>query len=147
MKVETILKTKGDAVVTVQPNATVGAAIRRLKLERIGALVVSSNGVEPLGIISERDIVLGLAEHGAELLGLKVADLMTCELRTCAPQDSIKHVMHEMTRGRVRHLPVLDHGKLVGIVSIGDVVKNRLDEIELEVNVLRDYARLTAAPH
>ena len=138
MKVETILKTKGAHVVTVQPNATVGAAIRRLKLERIGALVVSQNGVELQGMISERDIVLGLAEHGGGLLDLQVADLMTREVRTCTPQDSIKHVMGEMTRSRVRHLPVIEHGKLVGIVSIGDVVKNRLEEVELEASVLRD---------
>ena len=138
MKVETILKAKGGHVVTVQPNATVGTAIRRLKLERIGALVVSQNGVELQGMISERDIVLGLAEHGGGLLDLQVADLMTREVRTCTPQDSIKHVMGEMTRSRVRHLPVLEHGKLVGIVSIGDVVKNRLEEVELEASVLRD---------
>ena len=138
MKVETILKAKGGHVVTVQPNATVGTAIRRLKLERIGALVVSQNGVELQGMISERDIVLGLAEHGGGLLQLQVAELMTREVRTCTPQDSIKHVMGEMTRSRVRHLPVLEHGKLVGIVSIGDVVKNRLEEVELEASVLRD---------
>ena len=138
MKVETILKAKGGHVVTVQPNATVGTAIRRLKLERIGALVVSQNGVELQGMISERDIVLGLAEHGGGLRDLQVADLMTREVRTCTPQDSIKHVMGEMTRSRVRHLPVLEHGKLVGIVSIGDVVKNRLEEVELEASVLRD---------
>jgi len=138
MKVETILKAKGGHVVTVQPNATVGTAIRRLKLERIGALVVSQNGVELQGMISERDIVLGLAEHGGGLRDLQVADLMTREVRTCTPQDSIKHVMGEMTRSRVRHLPVLEHGKLVGIVSIGDVLKNRLEEVELEASVLRD---------
>ena len=138
MKVETILKAKGGHVVTVQPNATVGTAIRRLKLERIGALVVSQNGVELQGMISERDIVLGLAEHGGGLLDLQVADLMTREVRTCTPQDSIKHVMGEMTRSRVRHLPVIEHGKLVGIVSLGDVVKNRLEEVELEASVLRD---------
>jgi len=138
MKVETILKAKGGHVVTVQPNATVGAAIRRLKLERIGALVVSQNGVELQGMISERDIVLGLAEHGGGLLDLQVADLMTREVRTCTPQDSIKHLMGEMTRSRVRHLPVIEHGKLVGIVSLGDVVKNRLEEVELEASVLRD---------
>jgi len=138
MKVETILKAKGGHVVTVQPNATVGTAIRRLKLERIGALVVSQNGVELQGMISERDIVLGLAEHGGGLLQLQVAELMTREVRTCTPQDSIKHVMGEMTRSRVRHLPVIEHGKLVGVVSIGDVVKNRLEEVELEASVLRD---------
>jgi len=138
MKVETILKAKGGHVVTVQPNATVGAAIHRLKLERIGALVVSQNGVELQGMISERDIVLGLAEHGGGLLDLRVADLMTREVRTCTPQDSIKHLMGEMTRSRVRHLPVIEHGKLVGIVSLGDVVKNRLEEVELEASVLRD---------
>ncbi|HLB81061.1 MAG TPA: CBS domain-containing protein [Dongiaceae bacterium] len=138
MKVETILKAKGGHVVTVQPNATVGTAIRRLKLERIGALVVSQNGVELQGMISERDIVLGLAEHGGGLLQLQVAELMTREVRTCTPQDSIKHVMGEMTRSRVRHLPVIEHGKLVGIVSLGDVVKNRLEEVELEASVLRD---------
>jgi CBS domain-containing protein len=101
--------------------------------------VVSEDGDHVVGIISERDVVRGLAEHGAELLDMKVADLMTKNVKTCSPEDDLKHVMTEMTRSRIRHLPVTEDGRMCGIVSIGDVVKTRLDELETETNVLRDY--------
>jgi CBS domain-containing protein len=143
MQVESILNTKGRRVATIRPDETVGTAAHRLKLEAIGALVVSRDGNRVDGVISERDIVWGLTQHGGELLHKRVADLMSRAVPTCSTTDSIKHVMAEMTRRRVRHLPVLDDGRLCGIVSIGDVVKNRLDEAELEANVLRDaYLRV-----
>lgn len=138
MKVDTILKAKGRRVVTVRPETPLTTAIQRLKMERIGALVVSVDGETVLGILSERDIVAGLAEEGTELLGRTVGERMAREVTTCSPEDSIRQVMAKMTQGRFRHLPVLDHGRLCGIISIGDVVKNRLEEIEMEATVLRD---------
>lgn len=139
MKVKEILKSKGTRVVTVRPHSTVDALAHRLRLEGIGAAVVSEDGDRVDGIVSERDIVRGLAEHGPRLLDLPVSNIMASSVVTCTPEDSVKEVMRRMTIRRVRHLPVVEGGKLAGIVSIGDVVKNRLDEIELEANVLRDY--------
>jgi CBS domain-containing protein len=139
MKVETMLAAKGDKVVTLRPDATVATVIRMLKLEGIGALVVSEDGEKILGIISERDVVRALVDHGGEVLKVRVAELMTRSVKTCTPDANIKDVMAEMTRSRVRHLPVVRDGKLSGIISIGDVVKNRLEELETETSVLRDY--------
>ena len=139
MKVETMLAAKGDKVVTARPDATVATVIRMLKLEGIGALVVSEDGEKILGIISERDVVRALVDHGGEVLKVRVAELMTHSVKTCTPDANIKDVMAEMTRSRVRHLPVVRDGKLSGIISIGDVVKNRLEELETETSVLRDY--------
>ena len=142
MKVSDILGVKGNAVTTIRPDVKISTVVRRLRLEGIGALVVSENGVEDsaqvIGIISERDIVRGLAEEGAELLEKRVLDLMTSPVKTCTLEANIKDVMAVMTRSRVRHLPVVEEGRLVGIVSIGDVVKNRLEEVEMEADVLRD---------
>jgi CBS domain-containing protein len=92
------------------------------------------------GIISERDVVFGLTEHGPGLMSMRVADLMTKSVVTCSPTDTISHVAKVMTQRRIRHLPVMEAGKLVGVVSVGDVVKQRMDELEMESNVLRDYA-------
>ena len=139
MKVESMLAAKGDKVVTARPDATVATIIRMLKLEGIGALVVSEDGEKILGIISERDVVRALVDHGGEVLKVRVAELMTHSVKTCTPDANIKDVMAEMTRSRVRHLPVVRDGKLSGIISIGDVVKNRLEELETETSVLRDY--------
>jgi CBS domain-containing protein len=138
MDVERILDTKGRKVVTTRPDTSVAEAVSRLRAEGIGAMVVLAGSGRLDGIISERDIVRGLARHGRTVLDLKVADLMTRAVTTCSPKDTVKAVMAVMTERRVRHLPVVEAGRLLGIVSIGDVVKNRLDEMELEVNVLRD---------
>jgi CBS domain-containing protein len=129
---------------TVRPDTSVATVIHRLALERIGALVVSDDGARVSGIISERDIVRVLAERGAELIDpkLKVEEIMTRHVKTCALEDKVQEVMGEMTRSRIRHLPVVEDDKIVGIVSIGDVVKNRLDELELETNVLREYIHM-----
>ncbi len=139
MKVQAMLDAKGSKVATTRPYATIATVLRMIELERIGALVVSDDGETLGGIISERDIVRGLVDHGHELLEMQVAELMTRAVKTCTPESNIKDVMAEMTRNRVRHLPVLDGGKLCGIISIGDVVKSRLDDLETETNVLRDY--------
>jgi CBS domain-containing protein len=140
MKVRTILDTKGRHVVTIRPDASVSTAVHRLVLERIGALVVSEDGHKVAGIISERDIIQSLAKSGPDLLtsGRRVAELMEHNVITCTPDDTVQQVMAEMTRRRVRHLPVIEGGGLAGIISIGDVVKSRLEEVELEANVLRE---------
>jgi CBS domain-containing protein len=139
MKVQAMLSAKGNKVATTLPETVISTVIRMLKLEGVGALVVSEDGDHVVGIISERDVVRGLAEHGGELLDMQVADLMTQNVKTCSPEDDLKHIMTEMTRSRIRHLPVTEDGRLCGIVSIGDVVKTRLDELETETSVLRDY--------
>jgi len=138
MKVASIVKSKGGRVVTMRPDSPIMSVIQRMKLERIGAIVISADGEKIDGIVSERDIVYGLAEQRAELLELKAADLMTHDVITCSPEDQIKQVMVRMTHSRIRHVPVVEAGRLCGIVSIGDVVKNRLEEVELEATVLRD---------
>ena len=138
MKVREILNTKRAGVTVVRPRETIDALAHRLKLEGIGSAVISSDGDTVEGIISERDIVRGLADHRNNLLAMPVSDLMTRSVTTCAPDDNIKDIMRTMTQRRIRHLPVLEKGKLVGIISIGDVVKNRLEDMELEANVLRD---------
>lgn len=139
MHVADILKAKGTKVVTIKSDASVELVAQRLRMERIGALVVSETGATADGIISERDVARGLAEHGAEVLRRTAADLMTREVVTCSPTDVIAHVARTMTDRRIRHMPVTQGGKLVGIISIGDVVKFRLDELQLEANALRNY--------
>ena len=139
MDVETILRNKGPAVATIRPDDTVGAAIEALVSRNIGALVASQDGEAVDGIISERDIVHALARHGVALLALSVAEVMTRSVVTCGPTESVAELMAEMTNRRIRHLPVVRDGRLCGIVSIGDVVKNRLDEIEYEARSLRSF--------
>ena len=139
MKVQAMLDAKGSEVATTRPDATIATAIDILKQEGIGALVVTDSGGGLAGIISERDIVRGLVDHGGDLLKMPVAELMTRSVKTCGPDHNINDIMAEMTRSRIRHLPVLADGRLCGIISIGDVVKNRLEELEAETSVLRDY--------
>ena len=139
MNVETILGTKGRAVATIRPEDTVSAAVEALVSGNIGALVASEDGEHVDGIISERDIVHALARHGDALLALTVAEVMTRSVVTCDPTESVAELMAEMTNRRIRHLPVVQNGLLCGIVSIGDVVKNRLDEIEYEARSLRSF--------
>lgn len=140
MKVAEILKRKGSAIMSVKPTDTIGTLAQRLRLEKVGAMIVSSDDHSLDGIISERDVVYGLAAHGNDLLNMPVSELMTKGVVTCSPDDNIADVAKTMTLRRVRHLPVKEGGQLVGIVSIGDVLKHRLDEMQLEANVLRDYA-------
>lgn len=140
MKVQEILAHKGGDVMTVQPTETVGTLSHRLRMARVGALIVSEDGVHMKGIVSERDIVGCVAEHGAEALGKPVSSIMSARVVTCTASDNISSIARIMTENRVRHVPVLDGGRLVGVVSIGDIVKHRLDEVELESRVLRDLA-------
>jgi CBS domain-containing protein len=142
MSVQEILNAKGAKgakVVTVEPTALVSVAARLLRLEHIGALVVSKDGTTVDGILSERDIVYGFIDHGADVLNKPVSELMTAHPFTCNPQTGVKEAMRLMSVKRIRHLPVVKDGKLAGIISIGDVMKNRLDELELEGHVLHDY--------
>ena len=138
MKVADILQIKGSAVKTVMPDETVLDFSRQLRAEQIGAMIVSDDGSSIEGIISERDIAYGLVAHGNQLPA--VSKLMTKTVVVCSTEDSITDVMKLMTQRRIRHLPVKDGNRLVGIVSIGDVLKYRLGEVQLEANVLRDYA-------
>jgi len=138
MKIGDVLKRKGSGVVTMRSDATIDTVVRRMRLERIGAVIISPDGKSVIGILSERDILHALAEHGTALLALKAEDLMTREVVTCSREDTLQSVMVKMTQRRIRHLPVVEQGQLVGIVSIGDAVKSRLEEVELEANVLRD---------
>jgi len=139
MKVESILRAKGHQVTTIQPWATVEQAVNLLiGPPKIGALVVTGVPHGFTGMITERDIICGMRLHGASLLGMKVSEVMTHHVPTCTPTDTLSEVMMVMTRTRYRHVPVLDHGDLVGLVSIGDVVRGRVDEMELEAGVLRD---------
>ena len=139
MDVNALLKGKGASVATIRPSATIEDATTRLKEEGVGALVVSQDGERIDGILSERDVVRGLASHGSPLLAMNVSDLMTTPVKTCSTGDNIRDVMSQMTMSRIRHLPVVEDDKLCGIISIGDVVKNRLEELETETNVLRDF--------
>jgi len=139
MNVEAILRAKGSNVATIPPDSTVAAAVRELKTRGIGALLVSEDGRRVAGILSERDIVHALAEHGAGLLALPVDRLMTRKVVTCVPEDTVSELMARMTQHRFRHLPVVKDGVLIGIVSIGDLVKNRIEEVEFEANSLRSF--------
>ena len=140
MSIQSILNHKGNKVITIAPDTKVGTAAHRLRLERIGAIVITGEGLRIEGILSERDIVHGLTEHGAAVIDLPVSALMSRNVRTCKPDAEIRDVMRLMTLHRIRHVPVAENGILRGIVSIGDVVKSRLEDMELEANVLRDYA-------
>jgi CBS domain-containing protein len=140
MKVSDIIQIKGSVVKTVRPEASARELSVRLHGDQIGAMVVSSDGRSIDGIVTERDLAYGLAAHGSNLPTIAVSRLMTNVVVVCSPENSITHVMKLMTQRRVRHLPVKEGDQLVGIVSIGDVLKHRLDELELEANVMRDYA-------
>jgi CBS domain-containing protein len=139
MLIAQILAGKGSDVVSTRPEATIAEVARLLKEKRIGAVVVTEADGRLCGIISERDLARGLANHGSRLLEMKVGELMTPDVVTCSPEDGIETLMQTMTDGRFRHLPVVKDGELTGIISIGDVVKHRLKELEAETHMLQDY--------
>jgi CBS domain-containing protein len=137
MSVQQILKVKGgESVVTIGPGATVGEAAAMLAARRIGAVVVSDDGKTVLGILSERDIVRELGTQGVSCLTESVAEAMTTRIVTCTRGESAESVMQKMTDGRFRHMPVVENGVMVGLISIGDVVKARLDELAMEKDAL-----------
>jgi CBS domain-containing protein len=139
MHVSNLLATKGHEVATISQERSVSDAVQMLKERRIGALIVTGTDAPLAGIFSERDVVRALAESGAPALDLKVADLMSSEVTTCDESTSVTHLMGLMTAKRIRHVPVVHEGQLVGMVSIGDVVKARFDELEHEKQDLLDY--------
>jgi CBS domain-containing protein len=138
MTVARIINDKGRDVVTMASDVSLADLVATLAEKRIGAVVIVDGG-DISGIISERDIVRALARHGADALGRKAAEFMTSKIVTCGPEDTIHGVMQKMTDGRFRHLPVVHHGKLAGIVSIGDIVKSRIEEVEKEAEQIREY--------
>jgi CBS domain-containing protein len=138
-KVSAVLEQKGHRVVTVAPRDTVASLVKVLSVNRIGAAPVVNEEGSLAGIISERDVIRGMAQHGDMVMALPVERLMTIEVRTCSPDDAIVELMEVMTLQRIRHLPVVRDGALEGIVSIGDVVKQRLHEAQSELNELRSY--------
>jgi CBS domain-containing protein len=139
MNVETILRNKGNWVATIRPDVTIAEAVDMLRRERIGAIVVSEDGNSVDGILSERDIVIALADAGTDLLSRKVDEIMTRDVAVCEPGDTVGELMAEMTNRRIRHFPVVIDGRLCGIVSIGDLVKNRLEEVVSEADSLRNF--------
>ncbi len=139
MLVRDVLAAKGTAVATIAPTATVTELVAALAEHGIGALVVSGDGSSIDGIVSERDVARGLHTRGADLLARPVSEVMTARVRTCRPEESIRDIARVMTDGRFRHLPVLQDGQLAGIVSIGDIVKKRIDELEAEADQLVGY--------
>jgi CBS domain-containing protein len=134
-------KKSGKKALTVSPNETVEAAIDILATNRIGALVVSIDGKAVLGVLSERDIVRGLSAQGPKVLQLLVSDLMTSKVLDCRPTDTVEQIMQTMTNNRFRHMPVVDNGEMLGVISIGDVVKERMDEIAHEKDALVDMIK------
>jgi CBS domain-containing protein len=139
MHVAAVIKRKGSGVVSITPDRTIADATNLLTENRIGAVLVMDGAEGIRGIISERDIIRALSKYGADALTHTVGSLMTREVQQCSPNDTIAEVMTTMTTRRFRHLPVVDGGKLLGMISIGDVVKQRLDDTELEVETLRGY--------
>ncbi|MDT5018578.1 MAG: hypothetical protein QOD39_4738 [Mycobacterium sp.] len=138
MRIADILRGKGASVATITPETSVAGLLTELNLHNIGAMVVMSpDGL--VGIVSERDVVRKLHELGAEILRRPVSEIMTTMVATCAPTDSVDSLSALMTTNRVRHIPVVEDGRLVGIVSIGDVVKNRMEQLEAEHSQLQAY--------
>lgn len=141
MLVSSMLRAKGGSVGTIRPDTTVRQLCDKLKAMRVGALVVSEDGERILGIVSERDVVRAIAASGQDILDRGVTEIMTADVVTCGPGDAIGDLMIMMTENRVRHLPVTENGKMIGLVSIGDVVKYRVDELEHEAEAMQQYIK------
>ena len=138
MTVSMILKGKGGDVVSVKPGDSLADVVETLAKHRIGAVLVIEGG-EVAGVLSERDVIRCLAKHGGEALALPASSAMTANVVSARPSDTVEFVMETMTRQRFRHLPIMEEGRLVGIISIGDVVKRRIDDAEHETQALREY--------
>lgn len=139
MNVAAILNVKGRTVATAKPDTTLQDVATRLHANRIGAIVVVGADGSVEGIVSERDIIRAIAERGASCLSEAAARIMTREVTTCTRLDSVDHIMQTMTAGRFRHVPIVEAGQLIGIVSIGDVVKHHIAEVEQEASALKSY--------
>jgi CBS domain-containing protein len=144
MLISDVLRTKGDHVVRIHPTDRVELAVRKLAEHRIGALVVEDRWMKPVGVFSERDFINAMARDGAAVLGFDVEQLMSTPILSCRSSDRVDAMLARMTIARVRHLPVIEDNELKGIVSIGDLVKHRLDAKELEASVLLDLSRMRA---
>jgi len=142
MLISEVLRAKGSEVVKIRQTETVAAAVQKLADHRIGALLVEDQWMKPVGIFSERDFVNAVVKQGAATLDVPVQQLMSSPMITCKPSDRIDAIMATMTTKKIRHLPVMESGKLLGMISIGDLVKHRLDEKELEASVLLEIARM-----
>jgi CBS domain-containing protein len=145
MNVKAILAAKkeslGGDIISIEPTADLAAAAKCLASHRIGAVLIRGAGGRLAGILSERDIVRALAKHGPSALDLPVGQVMTRDVETCGEEETVARLMERMTAGKFRHVPVLRNGALIGLISIGDVVKERVGEIERESDALRDYIR------
>ncbi len=139
MIIANILKVKGRSVATARPDDTVQEIAGRLAQKKIGAIVIVGGGGSVVGIISERDLIRVIAQRGADALSMPVSEVMTREVVVCSEATSVDDIMEMMTNGRFRHLPVVEENRLVGIVSIGDIVKHHIAEVELEVSAMRGY--------
>jgi CBS domain-containing protein len=139
MTVKAILSRKGKDVLTIEPTATLATAVKLLADRKIGAVVITGADRQVTGILSERDIVRAFAENGPAALDQQVGQVMTRKVMTCDENETVASLMERMTQGKFRHLPVVERGRLAGIVSIGDVVKYRLGEMEQESSALREY--------
>jgi CBS domain-containing protein len=144
MLISNVLSHKGPDVIKVRATDTVASAVKKLAEYRIGAVIVEDDWMHRVGIFSERDFVNATARDGAGVLNHEVKELMSAPIISCRPSDSVNHVMAQMTMRRIRHMPVIESDQLVGIVSIGDLVKHRLDEKELEAAMLLDLSRMRA---
>lgn len=140
MSVEKILETKGRNVFTIRPDHSVSEAAQLMSAKKVGVAIVTDAKGGIAGILSERDIVAGITQFGKGVVDMPVRNLMTSLVATCSPGDSVKKIMEVMNDRRIRHLPVVENGELIGIVSIGDAVNFRLKEAQLEMGVLRDFA-------
>ncbi|RED51264.1 CBS domain-containing protein [Aestuariispira insulae] len=140
MRVASLLTTKGSDIISLRDDATINDAVKLLCERKIGATIVLGPEGKLAGILSERDIIRGMGVSGGAGIGDKpVSSLMTTSVECCHPDDTVDSIMQRMTMGRFRHMPVMEEGKLVGVISIGDVVKNRISDLELEANAMRDY--------
>ncbi len=139
MTVKAIVCRKGTDVVTIDPTASLASAAKTLATHRIGAVIITGADRQVVGILSERDIVRALAERGSSALEEPVGQVMTRKVMTCSERDTVGEIMERMTAGKFRHLPVVERGRLAGLISIGDVVKYRLEEMEHESKALREY--------
>ena len=143
---EILKKKKSNEVITIAPKTSVREAVRLFRERKIGAAPIVNPGPAVVGLLTERDVLHGIADHGAAVLDMQVEQLMTRDVYTCTPEDGYHQVMHLMTDRHVRHVLVVVDGQLTGIVSVGDMMKNRLDESQLEINVMRDYTHFRL-PH
>jgi len=139
MTVQSILDGKAGGVISVSPEENVTALVKVLSDARVGAAVVTDDSGRLVGIASERDVVRMLGRHGLSAMTMRVSDMMTAKVKTCEPTDTIDTLMAQMTEGRFRHMPVMSEGRVIGVVSIGDVVKRRLNDLEFEAEQLKQY--------